>query len=351
MVNLIADALELTLGLRLMKKVKVFAYVRCSHRLQRDDGFSLDTQRALISDYVAKMGLEVNEIVWIEDAAVSASRHRTVNRSGWSQMMTMATKGSVIVASTLDRIFRSVGDCAISMELLKKSGIQLHTTDKGCITNGDAAANLQLNVLTSVAQFESELRSRRIRDVKSWMHDNSMWMGGRRKRGFIKTKIGDRKFAVVDESEKLALQWIAEIKKRRDKAINDLVKERKHSSVRLSADSIYTIEAIQKTLVEKGTKLGISNLDKRFRRSSLFTLLGEDDTKNVVARLAKIKEVEKKILQVDGKYVLAKDLASTSRRDASIDGGVGHKQTSLLGIGLRSREKVEKAISTRKSKQ
>ena len=95
-----------------MKKVKVFAYCRCSHRLQRDDGFSLDTQRALISDYVAKMGLEVNEIVWIEDAAVSASRHRTVNRSGWSQMMTMATKGSVIVASTLDRIFRSVGDCA-----------------------------------------------------------------------------------------------------------------------------------------------------------------------------------------------------------------------------------------------
>jgi flagellar motor switch protein FliG len=83
----------------------------------------------------------------------------------------------------------------------------------------------------------------------------------------------------------------------------------------------------------------------------LFTLLGEDDTKNVVARLAKIKEVEKKILQVDGKYVLAKDLASTSRRDASIDGGVGHKQTSLLGIGLRSREKVEKAISTRKRRQ
>jgi len=72
MVNLNADALELTLGLRLMKKVKVFAYLRCSHRLQRDDGFSLDTQRALISDYVAKMGLEVNEIVWIEDAEFCA---------------------------------------------------------------------------------------------------------------------------------------------------------------------------------------------------------------------------------------------------------------------------------------
>jgi hypothetical protein len=126
--------------------------------------------------------------------------------------------------------------------------------------------------------------------------------------------------------------------------------QRGHDFVRLEKGSQYTLEGIQRTIVERGSKLGISNLEKRFKRASLFTLLGSDETKNVNARLAQLKEVEKKIFKVDGQFVLAQDLASTSRRDASIDGGVGHKQMSLMaGGGLRSRQKKEKAISTRKS--
>jgi hypothetical protein len=206
-----------------------------------------------------------------------------------------------------------------------------------------------LNVLNSVAQFESELRSKKIKEVKSWMAGNHMWLGGRRKRGFVKTKIGDKKFAVVDEGEKLALQWIAELKKKRDKAISALRQERGHDAVRLSKESSYTVEAIQKTIAERGRKAGVVNLERRFKRASLFTLLGDDETKNVFARLAQLKEVEKKIYRVDGQFVLAKDLSSTSRRDASIDGGVGQKQMSLLGAGMRSKQKKDKAISTRRS--
>lgn len=47
--------------------------------------------------------------------------------------------------------------------------------------------------------------------------------------------------------------------------------------------------------------------------------------------------------------MLARDFASTSRRDASIDGGVGQKQMSLMTAGMRSREKKGKAINVRKS--
>ena len=79
-------------------------------------------------------------------------------------------------------------------------------------------------------------------------------------------------------------------------------------------------------------------------------LLGNDEEKNVNARLSELRSVEKRIYRLDGEFVLAKDLASTSRREASIDGGVGQKQMSLLGIGggLRSRQKKEKVIRTRK---
>lgn len=335
-----------------MRKVKVFGYLRVSTKAQADNGQSLETQKTLIADYVRRSGIAVVDdgIVWVRDAGISASKTRTGNRPGWKSMTEQATKGSVVVASALDRVFRSVGDAALCLERLKAAGIELHTVDKGCVTRGDAAANLQLNVLNSVAQFESELKSKRIKEVKSWMADNHLWMGGRRKRGFVKTKIGDKKFAVVDEGEKMALQWIAELKKKRDKLISSLMAQRGHDFVRLEKGSQYTLEGIQKTIVERGSKLGISNLEKRFKRASLFTLLGNDEAKNVNARLAQLREVEKKIFKVDGQFVLAQDLASTSRRDGSIDGGVGHKQMSLMaGGGLRSRQKKEKAISTRRS--
>ena len=61
----------------------------------------------------------------------------------------------------------------------------------------------------------------------------------------------------------------------------------------------------------------------------------------------KIKEAERKIKMVDGEFVLAKDKSSTSRRESLQDGGLGHKQLSLLGAGLKSKQKVEKVISSR----
>lgn len=335
-----------------MRKVRVFGYLRVSNKAQAEDGLSLETQKTMITDYVRRQGWSVSGdgIVFFSDAGISASKTRTGKRSGWMKMMDEAGKGSVIIASALDRVFRSVGDAALCLERLKSAGIELHTVDKGCATKGDAAANLSLNVLNSVAQFESELKSRRIRDVKQWMADNHLWMGGRRKRGFIKTSIDGKKFAVADEGEKTVLQWLSELKKKRDKVILALRAERGHDSVRLAADSAYTIEGIQQTIVERGRKVGILNLEKRFKRSALFTLLGDDDTKNVNARLEQLKAVERKIYKVDGQFVLAKDLASTSRRQASVDGGVGQKQLSLLS-SVRSKQKTEKAISTRKVKR
>ena len=331
-----------------MKKVKIFGYVRVSTKAQASTGQSLDTQKTLITDYLRRQGWNVSpdQIEWISDAGISASKTRTANRYGWSKMMLGATKGSIVVASALDRVFRSVGDAALTLERLKAAGIELHTADKGCVTKGDAAANLQLNVLNSVAQFESELKSKRIKEVKTWMADNHMWMGGRRKRGFVKTKIGDKKFAVVDEGEKMALQWIAELKKKRDKEIEKLKSLRGHDTVRLPTGSNYTIEAIQQSIVEKGRKIGIQNLEKRFKRTTLFVLLGEDDENNVSARLAQLREVERKIYRVDGQFVLAKDLAGTSRTEGTV---YGERQRSLLSAGLRSKQSVKKPIRTRVS--
>lgn len=273
-----------------MKKVKIFGYTRISNKHTQGDGHSIETQMNRITDYVGRQGWAIvgDTIEWISDAGISASKTRTANRYGWSKMMMAATKGSIVIASHLDRIFRSCVDAALTLERLKAAGVELHTADKGCVTKGDAAANLQLNVLNSVAQFESEIKSSRIREVKTWMAENHLWMGGRRKRGFVK----DKKYVVVDEGEKMALQWIAELKRKRDKEIEKLKSLRGHDAVRLPSDSNYTIEAIQQNIVERGRKMGIQNLEKRFKRTTLFALLGCNQQENVTARLAHLRKVE-----------------------------------------------------------
>lgn len=331
---------------------QIFGYLRVSTRAQAESGSSLDTQKNLIVDYIFRQGIDLGdgEIIWEDDAGISASKTRTARRPGWARMLGQAKKGDVIVAATMDRVFRSVGDAVLTMESLKAAGVELHMADRGRVTGGDATTNLQLNVLNSVAQFESELKSKRIKEVKTWMRGNHLWLGGKRKRGYIKKTIEGRAFAVVDPVEKAALQWIAQIKKQRDLMIAELQQSRHKENIRLPKKGEFSIEAIQKTLAKRGEKMGIVNLENRFKRATLFTLLGNDESKNVFARLAAMKENEKKILKVDDEFVLAKDKSSTSRREASIDGGVGQKQMSLMshGGGLRSREKKEKALSTRK---
>lgn len=331
--------------------MKVFGYLRVSTKAQADNGSSLDTQKDSISDYIFRQGIECEEVIWVSDAGISASKTRTSRRLGWSSIVSTSQKGDVIVAAALDRVFRSVGDAVLTMESLQEKGLELHTVDKGRVTGGDAAFNLQLNVLNSVAQFESELKSKRIREVKDWMTANHLWVGGKRKRGFTKERIGAKVFSVVDATEKIALEWILELKKKRDKELSELQEKRGHGSVRIAKDSRFTIENIQKSLTKRGEKQGIVDLGNRFKRATLFILLGNDETTNVVGRLKQIKDNEKKILKVDDEFVLAADKASTSRREAPVDGGhPGGKQMSLMsqGGGLRSRQKKDKAVSTRK---
>jgi DNA invertase Pin-like site-specific DNA recombinase len=329
-----------------MKKVKVtevkavFGYVRVSTLAQVTDGFSIQTQKALISDYVKKIGL-TEGITWIEDQAVSASKFSTRKRAGFKTILANAKRGDYVIAARLDRIFRSVGDAAICLETLKGAGVNLCTTDKGSITGGDAAANLSLNVLTSVAQFESDLRSQRIREVKNYMAENLLWIGGTRKRGFSSATIGKKKFTVALLAENKVLQFIAKIKQQRESKLTV-------GRQRLSYESGVTVKQIEKSLVEFAKKNGIAGVEKKFSRATIYRLLKKDDGQNVTARLKIIKDSEKRILRVDGKFVLAKDGAKTSRRIAAIEGGLPGegKQLSLLS-GFRDKQEKVKVVSTR----
>ena len=99
--------------------------------------------------------------------------------------------------------------------------------------------------------------------------------------------------------------------------------------------------------LEITSKVWADRAEKLFSMSTLHYLVSDDEKRNVFFRLEKIKEAERKIKMVDGEFVLAKDKSSTSRRESLQDGGLGHKQLSLLGAGVKSKQKVDKVISSR----
>ena len=334
-----------------VRERRVVGYCRVSSEQQVERGMSLEAQQARIGAFAIGEGLgEIDE--FFQDRGVSAFKSRTSRRLGWGQMLEGLEEGDVIVAATLDRVFRSTMDFCSTVELLEKRGIDLYFVDKGLVTGENITNGLTLSILASVSQFESQLKAKRIQEVKSFQSANFIYSGGRRTRGFGREQIGNRKFMVVNDLEKQLLLFVAEAKKKRDAEM------KKHDIGRVKDNSDWSLKNIRKKLVEKIIASGVSHIVKTekmsaaermaFSIATLHHLVSDDEKRNVFARLARIKEVEKKIRLIDGQYVLAKDLASTSRREASIDGGVGHKQMSLMTAGLRSRQKKDQAIMTRK---
>lgn len=342
---------------------KVLGYLRVSTLGQAERGQSLETQEATIRDYAVNGGLVSDEkqvaVFW--DRGKSAFRTKTDKRLGWTQMMSIAEKGDVIIATKLDRCFRSVADAAMTIELLRSKGIDLHFVDRGCVTSGSISDGLTFNILASVASFESSLKSSRIKEVKSYMTDNFMYSGGKRQRGFKQEVIGGRKYLVVNDLDKLLLLKIAELKKKRDKEMTET------GYSRCKDNSAYSLKKVRSSVIEYAKKLGedkkylldvqrdvelmtnqnarsgeysrqmyADRAEKLFSISTLHYLVSEDEKRNVFARLEKIKQAERKIKIINGEFVLAKDKAKSTE-----------EQLSLLGIGLKSRQKVVKAISSK----
>ena len=138
----------------------------------------------------------------------------------------------------------------MTIELLRSKGIDLHFVDRGCVTGDSISDGLTFNILASVASFESKLKSSRIKEVKSYMSDNFMYSGGKRQRGFKQEVIGGRKYLVVNELDKLLLLKIAELKKKRDKEMEET------GYSRCKDNSAYSLKKVRLAVIEYAKKLG-----------------------------------------------------------------------------------------------
>jgi DNA invertase Pin-like site-specific DNA recombinase len=376
---------------------KCVGYCRVSSEQQVERGMSLETQEVSIRSYAVSERLGDVEDVFM-DRGVSASKSKTGKRPAWVKMMSSLSAGDCIVAVRLDRVFRSTSDAASTLEELKRKKIDLYFIDRGLATGDNITNGLTLSILSAVSQFESELKGQRIREVKQNMIANHMFVGGRRTRGFTQQKIGTKQYLVADWKEKQLLLLLASYKKARDKSkqqgdrkrLNRLVdrdwsylgiqKKLQLAEIKLDTTGNARFDKDGKVIVkEEGKLMSLEDYIKRaeiqfedaredvamnsregfkvsdnskFSVSTLHRLLSDDEDSNVLGRLKRLREVEKKIAVADsGEYTLLKSSARDSRSKDAIafakkfSGGVDG--TKVLKQGKLFASGKEVALKTR----
>jgi putative DNA-invertase from lambdoid prophage Rac len=185
-----------------------FAYVRVSTDAQAEDGQSLEVQEQQLRGWAMQHGRELEEVV--VEAGVSGGvpfRERPEGR----RLLAELRRGDTVVASKLDRMFRSAADCLAVVEEFKVRGVSLYLLDLNGgadDVSGNGIARLFLTIVSAFAEFERDRIGERIRATKAAQKARGEYLGGKPPFGF--TYDADHKLVAIPEQQK-ALQRIHEL--------------------------------------------------------------------------------------------------------------------------------------------
>ena len=112
----------------------VYGYCRVSTLAQADEGESLDVQRRQLEGWATMQGVVIDKV--FVERGVSGSVAVSERPEGGA-MLALLRRGDTIVASKLDRLFRSALDALAMVERLKALGVSLVLLDLG----GDISGN------------------------------------------------------------------------------------------------------------------------------------------------------------------------------------------------------------------
>lgn len=166
---------------------RAFLYVRVSTDRQSQEGHSLADQEKRLTGYAQSIGVPVAG-VFIE-AGVSGGKRLSLRPKG-AQLMGTLRAGDHVIATKLDRMFRSASDALNVAEELREKGIHLHLLDIGGEVTGNGVAKLVFAILAAVSQMERERIGERVRSVKEHLRDAGYYTGGKLARGFRATRDG-----------------------------------------------------------------------------------------------------------------------------------------------------------------
>jgi DNA invertase Pin-like site-specific DNA recombinase len=101
------------------------------------------------------------------------------------ELLTAVKPGDTVIASKLDRMFRSAHDALKVLEKFKKRKISLFLIDLGGDVTGDGISELVLTIMSAIVKFERGRIAERIAEVKADQRRRGRHLGGSRQFGFI----------------------------------------------------------------------------------------------------------------------------------------------------------------------
>ena len=155
--------------------MSVLAYTRVSTARQADEGESLEVQQRQISGYALMHGLEVTKL-YVE-SGVSGSVPLGDRPQG-RQLLATLKPGDIVVASKLDRVFRSAVDALNVSARLKAQNVGLHLLDLNGDVSGNGMAKFFLTMAAAFAELERSRIQERVGEVKRDQRARGRFLGG-----------------------------------------------------------------------------------------------------------------------------------------------------------------------------
>jgi site-specific DNA recombinase len=163
---------------------KVFGYCRVSSEIQKLKDNSIKNQIKYIGDYCDYHKMELVKV--FKDEGISGLKS---DRDGLNRMFNEIIKNDVdiLLVYSLSRLGRKLKDVIGFVEKLSKNGIKFISIKEN-FNNDDVVGKLMMNILGSINEFEVDILSDRIRDIKQYKKSkNEVYTGkilfGKYKRG------------------------------------------------------------------------------------------------------------------------------------------------------------------------
>ncbi len=152
-------------------------YIRVSTAEQRIEGWSLDAQRAALTALAKVNGWKVVGVYADEG---KTARKRLKDRKEIHRLLEDVKAGEVdvILFKELDRWFRSVSDFYKVQDVLDEYGVEWHSQQQPGLEMRTKEGRLQVNVLLSVGQNETDATSDRIKYTNKFLRQQKRWTSG-----------------------------------------------------------------------------------------------------------------------------------------------------------------------------
>jgi putative DNA-invertase from lambdoid prophage Rac len=157
----------------------IFGYCRVSTEKQAN-GESLDVQRRQVEGYAMMRGFDLAEVVVEEGISGSVP---VADRPAAGPLFAKLSKGDILIAPKLDRLFRSALDALNVVGDMKKRGVAVHLIDLGGEVT-DGMSKLFLTIAAAFAEAERDRITERIRQPKADRKARGGYLGGIRPFGW-----------------------------------------------------------------------------------------------------------------------------------------------------------------------